>query len=194
MINKDPFELIVTAVQELSLARNLENLMFIVRKTARKLTSADGVTFVLKDKDYCYYADEDAISPLWKGQRFPADSCISGWVMIHKKHAVIRDIYQDDRVPADAYKPTFVKSLAMMPIRSVDPVGAIGCYWASEYIPSDEEIRYLNALADITAVTYEKLQLYNYLKEKVGDHIVDSYHTADILFSPQKFLSRIANL
>ena len=25
------------------------------------------------------YADEDAIGKLWKGQRFPMSTCISGW-------------------------------------------------------------------------------------------------------------------
>ncbi|MES2516374.1 MAG: GAF domain-containing protein [Bacteroidota bacterium] len=194
MINKEPLELIVSTVQEISIARDLNTLMFIVRKAAQKLTSAQGVTFVLKDKDLCFYADEEAIAPLWKGQRFAADKCISGWVMIHKEIAIINDIYQDNRVPHDAYRPTFVKSLAMVPIRSVDPIGAIGCYWSKEYTPDQNEIRFLQTLADVTAVSFEKLQLYNYLKEKVGPNIVDSHHTADILFSPQKFLSRIATL
>ena len=43
-----------------------------------KLVGADGATFVLRDGDCCYYVDEDAISPLWKGQRFPLEACISG--------------------------------------------------------------------------------------------------------------------
>jgi len=194
MINKEPLELIVTTVQELSLARDMGTLMYIVRKAARKLTSADGVTFVLKDRDFCFYADEDAISPLWKGQRFPANTCISGWAMMNKQSAIISDIFIDDRIPHDVYRSTFVKSLVMMPIRSIEPIGALGCYWSKEYSPSEDEVKYLQALADVTAVTFEKLQLYTFLKEKLGDNIVDSHHTADILFSPQKFLSRIALL
>src|SRR6185295_14546093 len=61
---------LVDAVQELSLARDLESIMAVVRRTARQLTGADGATFVLKDGDMCHYADEDAVAPLWKGQRF----------------------------------------------------------------------------------------------------------------------------
>jgi len=61
---------LVRAIQELSLARSLPEIQQIVRVAARRLTGADGATFVLRDGERCYYADEDAISPLWKGQRF----------------------------------------------------------------------------------------------------------------------------
>ena len=93
----------------------------IVRKAARALTGADGATFVLRDNGHCYYADEDAIEPLWKGKRFPMGLCISGWVMLNCQPTTIEDIYSDPRIPADAYRPTFVKSLAMVPIRTRSP-------------------------------------------------------------------------
>nr|MDZ8206726.1 diguanylate cyclase [Dendronalium sp. ChiSLP03b] len=53
-------EHLIEVVQALSLARTLEQIMAIVRKSARKLTGADGASFVLRDGDQCYYADEDA--------------------------------------------------------------------------------------------------------------------------------------
>ena len=46
-----------------------------------RFTDPDGVTLVLRDNGRCHYVEEDAIGPLWKGQRFPLESCISGWVM-----------------------------------------------------------------------------------------------------------------
>jgi hypothetical protein len=46
----------------------------------------DGVS-PIRDGDHCYYADENAISPLWKGRRFPLSACISGWVMLNKMPA-----------------------------------------------------------------------------------------------------------
>jgi diguanylate cyclase (GGDEF)-like protein len=139
-------------VQELSLARDVAGVQRIVRHAARELTGADGATFVLRDSGYCYYADEDAIEPLWKGQRFPMSACISGWSMLNAQSVVIPDIYRDDRIPHDAYRWTFVKSLCMVPIRSADPIGAIGNYWAREHVATDEEMRLLQALADTTAV------------------------------------------
>src|SRR5262245_9048070 len=107
---------LVEVVQRLSLARDLATVQEIVRRAARRLTGADGATFVLKAGDRCFYADEDGIAPLWKGQRFPLSACISGWSMLHRRPAVIEDIYADDRIPHDAYRPTFVKSLVMVPI------------------------------------------------------------------------------
>jgi hypothetical protein len=162
-------EHLVTVVQELSLARNLEGIMAIVRQAARKLTGADGATFILRDNGCCYNADEDAIAPLWKGKRFPLERCISGWAMLNRQPAIIRDIYDDPRIPAEAYRPTFVKSLAMVPIRSLDPVGAIGTYWATHRMPRPEEVKILQALANSTSVAMENVQLYSGLEQKVAE-------------------------
>ena len=162
-------ERLVRAVQELSLARDLEQVQHIVRVTARELVGSDGATFVLRDGEQCYYADEDAIEPLWKGSRFPIEACISGWTMLNKQPAVIEDIYLDDRIPHAAYRPTFVKSLAMVPIRSLDPIGAIGNYWADEHLATPEEIALLQALADATSVAMENITVYNQLEQRVAD-------------------------
>jgi signal transduction histidine kinase len=164
---------LVDAIQRLSLARTLEEVQAIVRTSARSLTGADGATFVLREGSQCYYADEDAISPLWKGQRFPLEACISGWAMLNRKAAVIEDIYADDRIPHDAYRPTFVKSLAMVPIRTLDPVGAIGNYWATEHRPTDEELELLRGLADSTAVAMENVHVYQELERRVADRTAE---------------------
>jgi two-component system CheB/CheR fusion protein len=160
---------LVKAIQELSRARSVEEIAAIVRVTARALTGADGATFVLKDGDRCYYMDEDAIGPLWKGRRFPAASCISGWCMENRRVAAIEDIFQDPRIPQDAYRPTFVKSLVMVPIRSADPIGAIGNYWARTHSASPDEIEMLQALADSTATAMENAYLHVSLKRQVDE-------------------------
>ena len=166
-------ERLVGIVQELSLARDLATVMAIVRTGARELTGADGATFVLRDHGRCYYADEDAIAPLWKGQRFPMEACISGWAMLHRECVAIPDIYADARVPADAYRPTFVKSLVMVPIRTVEPVGAIGTYWATSHRASEDEIRLLSALANSTSIALENVQLYESLEARVRERTAD---------------------
>jgi signal transduction histidine kinase len=160
---------LIGAVQQLSLARNLEEIMAVVRTAARELTGADGATFVLRDGDMCHYADEDAISPLWKGQRFPMNICISGWTMLNRKPAVICDIYADPRIPADAYRPTFVKSLVMVPIRTESPIGAIGNYWAVPRMPAREEVELLQALANTTAVAMENVKVLSELEQRVRE-------------------------
>src|SRR5258707_155851 len=80
---------LVDVVQQLSMTRSLTEVMAIVRRAARDLSGADGATFVLRDGDQCYYADEDAISPLWKGQRFPMQACISGVAMMQRAPVII---------------------------------------------------------------------------------------------------------
>lgn len=168
-----PLQLLIEAVQELSLARDLARIMTIVRTAARQLTGADGATFVLRDRDHCFYADEDAISPLWKGQRFPIQACISGWAMLHREVVAIPDIYADARVPADAYRPTFVKSLVMVPIRTAEPVGAIGTYWATHRESSFDEIRLLATLANSTSIALENVRLYDELEQRVEQRTAD---------------------
>ena len=92
---------LIGVVQRLSLARTVDDIQEIVRTAARNLTGADGATVVLRDDDRCFYADEDAVSPLWKGQRFPLSACISGWTMENRRPVRIPDIYEDDRIPHD---------------------------------------------------------------------------------------------
>ena len=145
------------AVAQLSMAEGLQDVQRIVCSAARRLTGADGATFVLRDDGKCFFADEDAIEPLWKGLRFPLGSCISGWAMLHRQPVVIEDIYADARIPHAAYRPTFVKSLVMVPIRTMDPVGAIGIYWADQHVATEQEIGLARALADSVAVALENV-------------------------------------
>lgn len=149
-------EHLASAVERLARARRLDEVTRIVRGAARELSGADGVTFVLRDGDYCYYADESAIGPLWKGKRFPITSCVSGWVMTNRQSVAIPDIYADPRVPHAAYRPTFVKSMAMVPVRDVDPIAAIGAYWAELHQASEQELRVLEVLAGASALALSR--------------------------------------
>ncbi|MDD2760552.1 MAG: PAS domain-containing protein, partial [Methylomonas sp.] len=88
------------------------------------------------------------------------EACISGWAMLQAEPVVIEDIYADRRVPHDAYRPTFVKSLCMVPIGWDQPVGAIGCYWASAHLANDEELELQQAVADTVAIGLNNLNLY----------------------------------
>jgi len=162
-------ESLVEAIQQLSMARDLDRVMAVVRGAARRLAAADGAAFVLREGDLCYYADEDAIAPLWKGQRFAMDGCVSGRVMQRGESVVIEDVALDPCVNAEAFRKTFVKSMLMVPIRPSDPLGAIGTYWADVHRPTDGEIRKLQALANSTAVALENVLLYATLEKRVQE-------------------------
>jgi PAS domain S-box-containing protein len=151
-------DVLVRVVRELSAARDLSGVTAAVRRAARELTGADGATFVLREGELCRYVDEDAIAPLWKGRRFPVSSCISGWTMTHGQAAVIEDVTRDPRIPQAEYEATFVRSLVMVPIRSADPLGAIGVYWARVRRADAQEVARVQALADATAVAMENVR------------------------------------
>lgn len=163
--SSDVLDLLVDAIEDLSQARSVEDIAVIVRTAARRLSGADGVSVVVRDGDRCRYLDEDSIGPLWKGMSFPLSACVSGWAMMNGKTAVIADIYADPRVPHEAYRPTFVKSMVMTPVRPSDPVAAIGAYWAHEREPTEREIELLQAVARVTATAFENVTLYASLKE-----------------------------
>ncbi len=156
---------LVETIEALSATRTIQDVAAVVRSAARRISGADGVCFVLRDHDQCWYLDEDAIGPMWKGQRFPMTACISGWTMLNGQTAVIPDIYADDRIPHDAYRPTFVKSLVMTPVRPKDPIAAIGAYWAVGQTPSVDTVLKLEAMARATAAAIENANLYASLNE-----------------------------
>jgi signal transduction histidine kinase len=160
---------LVRAVRDLAAARDINEIVDIVRHAARELVDADGATFVLRDNDQCYYVDEDAIEPLWRGMRFPLEACISGWAMLNREAVFIPDIYLDARIPHEAYRPTFVQSLAMTPIRTSEPVGSIGTYWAHSHETTPAEAEVLQALADSTAVALESVRTLHHLEEAVAE-------------------------
>ena len=166
-------------IAELSATESLEQVTAVVTHAVRTLVGADGATFVIRADGKCHYVDEDAISPLWKGHRFPLSACLSGWAMLNRDTAVIPDIYADDRIPHDVYRPTFVKSLAMAPVRRPDPIAAIGAYWREERMPTAAEVRTLEILANSSAVALENLELRGSLSRRISerDELEAAIHT-----------------
>ena len=160
---QEPLFALVDAIERLSSARSLDEIVEIVRVSARRIAEADGVTFVLRDGDLCHYVAENAISPLWAGQRFPLQACISGWCMLNGRAAVIPDIYADPRIPHGAYRPTFVSSLIMVPVGADKPLAAIGAYWAKQCQPPVKTVSLIETLARSTAVALANVQLYSSL-------------------------------
>jgi GAF domain-containing protein len=154
-------KLLAAATERLVHARTFAGVMAVVRSTARAVMSADGVSFVLRDGDKCHYVEEDAVGPLWMGQRFPMSACISGWCMLNGRTAAIEDIYADPRIPHDAYRPTFVKSLAMAPVGRDPSVAAIGAYWRDRRMFEARELAAIEMLAASVAQAIQKTGVAN---------------------------------
>lgn len=132
-------DLIARTRERLAAAKDRDAVIQAVKDGARGICRSDGITFILREGELCHYVEEDAIGPLWKGQYFPIEACISGWAMRHGSTAVIEDVFADPRIPQDAYRPTFVRSLIMTPLGEKN-VAAMGAYWREKRTFSDLEI------------------------------------------------------
>jgi signal transduction histidine kinase len=155
---------LLEAVSALASARTLDDVMAVVPRAARALTDADGVSFVLREDGMCHYAAEDGVGPLWKGQRFPLEACIPGWTMLHRQITVLPDVYADARITPNVYRPTFVKSLVMVPVGLEDPIATIGVYWAKTHAATKAEQQVLQGLANAAALAMHNVQLIGELQ------------------------------
>jgi two-component sensor histidine kinase len=157
--NLTPTAELLSAVEALARAASSDEVVDLVRKTARRLIGSDGIALVIRDGEACHYIEEDAIGPLWKGSKFPMSECISGWVMQNGKTAAIPDVFKDGRIPTYLYHKTFVRSLVMAPAGSEHPIGALGAYWAQVYEPTHYEIETVETLARAVATALEHARL-----------------------------------
>jgi len=151
------YERLVGVLTELSQARDRASVLRVVCAAARDLAHADGATFALHEGAACFYAEEDAMAPLWKGRRFPASGALCGWAMAHRQPAIAADVFTDPRVPL----------AVSVPVRAIEPVGAIGVYWAEPTMPHPQAVRLLQALADATAVALDNAGAFEQLHEQV---------------------------
>ncbi|KXU29210.1 hybrid sensor histidine kinase/response regulator [Sphingobium sp. 22B] len=181
------------AMEALAGARSMEAIINVLRAFARRAVGADGIAVVLRDEDQCHYIAEDSMEPLWAGQRFPASSCVSGWAMEHHRTAVIPDVFDDPRVPVEAYRTTFVRSMVMVPIGRIEPMAALGAYWSEFAQPTDNEIALLEALARAASTALENGRLFaslealnDQLERRVRERTTELERSQDSLRQVQK--------
>jgi putative two-component system response regulator len=83
----------------------------------------------------------------------------------------------------------------MVPIRRLDPLGAIGNYWAQQHEATEREVQLLQALADSTAVALENVRAYRALEDAYGDTLkrlaLAAEYRDDVTFS---HTARVAHL
>jgi diguanylate cyclase (GGDEF)-like protein len=166
----EALNVLAETAEDLSHATTRHDVQEVVRGAARRLVGSDGATLVLRDGDECEFADDDAVEPLWKARRFPIDDCISGWSMRTGESAVVEDVYADDRIPRDAYRTTFVRSLLMVPIVASEPLGAIGLYWARRHRATPGETALARALAASTGVALERVRMAEQLTRSAQEN------------------------
>lgn len=145
------------SLERMSSAQTLHEIYETIRTSVRRHTGSDGIALILREGDLCYYVEEDAIGPLWKGRKFSMAACISGWCMLHRQIVSIADITVDPRIPQDLYTETFVRSLVMVPIGTEQSIAALGSYWRTHYLASPEQIAMLSLFGQATGAALECL-------------------------------------
>lgn len=151
-------EKLLNTLAQLAGAQTIEQLVMILRGSAREIGAADGITVVRRHGDRVAYVAEDAASPLWTGQDFPIEACISGLAMLQNQPILIPDIFADVRVPIDAYAVTFVRSMAMFPIGLSEPRMAMGAYWATTGPIDPDSVVMLSSLARSAATAFDRIE------------------------------------
>jgi signal transduction histidine kinase len=181
---------LIQTIQNLTGASNVERIFELVRQTARALVPCDGTIIALREGDRFRVVEEDSVQSLWKGRRLPVEGSIEGWVMRQRSAVAVPDVMVDVRLSQETYRDTFIKSLAMAPIRSHDPIGTIGLYWGRPHQPSTEELDLLQALADVTAFAYEGLQLQIGLEQRMDERMQELDATRSDLENVSQWLLR----
>lgn len=64
-----PDQGLARAAERLARARSIEDVVAVLRGTARSIVGADGIAVILREADNCFYAAEDAFEILWQGRR-----------------------------------------------------------------------------------------------------------------------------
>jgi PAS domain S-box-containing protein len=162
--------LFLQIAQDFARLEGWDQTMAAAVQSVRKLTGAQGSNIVIKEGEKVFYAEEEAVEPLWKGKRFAANSSIAGWAILNRRTAIIEDVLGDTRVQPDFYRETFVKSLIMVPIRREDPIGVIGAYWNCARAPAPREIALLEWLAELTAIAFASASRMEELRRAVREH------------------------
>ena len=157
MIRFNRWKLMSDALDLLGRAASVDDALEILRLHARALGGADGVTVSRREGDEVVFVGENAIAPLWTGQRFPIGDSISGFAMTERRPIFIPDIHADARVPILPFRATFVASLVVFPLGLGAPVAALGVYWAKEHPVEPDALALLDTLARSAGGTFERL-------------------------------------
>jgi signal transduction histidine kinase len=113
--------------------------------------------------------------------------------MIHARPAVVPNIFADSRIQLHVYRPTFVRSLAMVPVRAPEPVAAIGAYWATEHEATTQQLEVLTALADSVSLALTNVQLFEELRDALAREQAARARSDAATAAKDEFLALVAH-
>jgi diguanylate cyclase (GGDEF)-like protein len=154
---EDALERLAGGIRELTTAESVEDLSRIVRSTTQAMLKADTVRLVVYGRggSGCGFRPD---APSRPGDGAAATGMAVG---------------PDSADPPGLGRPPCARGMVVMPIRTTEPLGAIGAYWVSPHSPAAWERRLLQALADASAVFLANLRIRDDLETHVRARTCD---------------------
>ena len=150
-------------IGSLTAAGSKADVIRIVKANTRRFMAADGIAIILLDGKYCHYVEEDAETPLWKGQRIMISKCPAGRSMTSSETVIIEDVNGGEGSRTSAYEGTFVKSAIIVPVFDGEDAAAIGVYWSEARRPTPSDVAAAETLGHAVSASLSKLrQLADY--------------------------------
>lgn len=152
----------------------VDELLQFATGRVRELFAADGCAVLLLDRERAAFefpvasqrAGRREVADQLRTIRFPADRGIAGAVVERSAGEIVLDAQNDDRFYAgvDAETGVVTRSVLCAPLRT--PAGNIGVVEVINPagVPGEEDLSFLEALADDFASAYERAGLYEQLR------------------------------
>ncbi|HSN18127.1 MAG TPA: ATP-binding protein [Gammaproteobacteria bacterium] len=161
-------EHLVQVIQELPGCRDMEAVVTRLCRAARQMSGADAAVLSLKEGELCHVIGEDAVTPYWKGRRYPCKETVTGWVIEHGQPLVVDDM-DDPRVAAVSHRNSYVKSMAVVPLGKPEISGSLSALWRGRHRPTDDEVRLMGMLADAGTLAMENVRSHAALERQLRE-------------------------
>lgn len=154
---------------------DLDELLRFATRQVRELFSADGCAVLLLDaarREFHFPVASQresraATAARLRELRFPAERGIAGWVVQRDAGTIVADAQSDERFfqGVDAETGLTTRTVLCVPLRA--PSGNIGVVEVINpggAVPTDDDLRFLEAIADDFAAAHERARLYERLR------------------------------
>ncbi|TNC81228.1 MAG: hypothetical protein C9356_10200 [Oleiphilus sp.] len=182
-------DILIDAVQKMSLARDLNSTQKLVVHTAQKLVNADTVSFVVADKAFVYghLADVPAFEKIATSV---TSNCISNRGNDSASLICIEDTQRDNRFTESLYEKMDIRAFVICPLGDSHPNAAIGLYWTTPYAPTQAQMQSLQLLACAALANLDNIDLVNELNNKVMERTSSLLEAQQEAEKANKFKSR----
>ena len=141
------FRRLSEGLERLSRADSSAELLDQLLRAAQELVAADGIMVELDNGRFRCIGRGATNGAVWERSHHPLIASVADWTVRHRQTAVIVDVRDDDRVPAEVLEGVSKRSLVMVPVGGAIPSGAVGAYWLEPHRADDEEVAVLEVLA-----------------------------------------------